>query len=229
MDALTLAQLESALRQYPKFQKHSVSFLNKIRRMQFLVSADDNGELCDIDGNPILMQSKKDQGGYDLGMYAMDKYGNLFVRWAEDSSDFVAKGIQTVSKIDGSKNKYQMVDTKNFNHSSLLAGGDVLCAGNIHIGWSVANDQETPGALSAIDNISGHYAPNVDALRECVRILHEEEGIALNYVRVGVMEAGAQAIKFYWGQNFLRGQKQPDWVSGSNAPHRLAPPIEEMG
>ncbi len=67
-----------------------------------------------------------DTGGWDTP-YAMDEYGNMFI--GDDA-------IVTISD--------------RLNHSSMLAGKDVLCAGTVKI------DQ---GQLKTFNNNSGHYKP----------------------------------------------------------------------
>lgn len=54
----------------------------------------------------------------------------------------------------------------NFNHSSILAGKPVVCAGTLTINGA--------GKLTYIDNDSGHYKPDTAALQNAVRILFEE-------------------------------------------------------
>ena len=77
----------------------SVVYFDKLTRKTFL-AIPVNGLLYDIDEDPINL---------NFGMYAMDRYGNLFVR-----------------KPGGTGDDY-------FNHSSFNAGGDVVCAGMIKI------------------------------------------------------------------------------------------------
>ena len=50
----------------------------------------------------------------------------------------------------------------NWNHSSLLSGQPVICAGEITV---------RDGKLLSIDNNSGHYKPDVQNLADCVRAL----------------------------------------------------------
>lgn len=50
----------------------------------------------------------------------------------------------------------------NWNHSSLLSGHPVICAGEI---------TATQGRLVSIDNNSGHYKPDTQNLADCVRSL----------------------------------------------------------
>ena len=50
-----------------------------------------------------------------------------------------------------------------FNHSSMLSGKPVLCAGTLEI--------NNAGKLIYIDNDSGHYKPNTRALRDVVDVI----------------------------------------------------------
>ena len=79
-----------------------------------------------------------------LDMWAMDKYGNFM---CTDSGAQVA-GNQ-------------------YNHSSLNAGHDVLCAGTVII---------TNGIIMEIDNNSGHYRPTRQNLHTAVCVLHHDLG-----------------------------------------------------
>ena len=54
----------------------------------------------------------------------------------------------------------------NFNHSSMLSGKPVICAGTVEI--------STASKLTYIDNDSGHYKPDTNALRTVVMILNKE-------------------------------------------------------
>ena len=54
------------------------------------------------------------------------------------------------------------------HHSSLLAGGDVACAGEIWV---------TQGTITAISNKSGHYHPQTHHLKQMLEHLSEEAGL----------------------------------------------------
>jgi hypothetical protein len=53
-----------------------------------------------------------------------------------------------------------------FNHSSMLAGKPVLCAGEVTINGA--------GRMTHIDNNSGHYKPDKNALKQVVKVLLNE-------------------------------------------------------
>ena len=84
-----------------------------------------------------------------LDMWAMDKYGNFMCTAAGAQVDY------------GGGNNYQ------FNHSSLNAGHEVLCAGTVVI---------TNGVIDEIDNNSGHYRPTRQNLHTAVNVLHHDLG-----------------------------------------------------
>lgn len=54
-----------------------------------------------------------------------------------------------------------------FNHSSYLAGAEVICAGCLYIGYNNRRGMDAPGMLAHIDNGSGHYKPREENLRNC--------------------------------------------------------------
>jgi hypothetical protein len=80
-----------------------------------------------------------------LDMWAMDKYGNFMC---------TSSGAQ--------------VHNHQYNHSSLNAGNDVLCAGTVVI---------TNGVIMEIDNNSGHYRPTRQNLHTAVQVLHHDLGV----------------------------------------------------
>jgi hypothetical protein len=84
-----------------------------------------------------------------LDMWAMDKYGN-----------FMCTAAGTQVQVQGVWHQY--------NHSSLNAGNDVLCAGTVII---------TNGEIMEIDNNSGHYQPSRQNLHTAVRVLHHDLGV----------------------------------------------------
>lgn len=91
-------------------------------------------------------------GGVAQLMYVMDMAHRLFI----------PAGIAT--------------GTGTFNHSSMLSGKPVLCAGTLKINGA--------GKLIYIDNDSGHYKPNTDALKDLVRVLANEYHIPCFGVQV---------------------------------------------
>lgn len=129
-------------------------YLRKRERLKYMVFYI-NGLLCDVDDHPISVPE-----GF-AKMYAMDRYCNLFVQTEE---------LQT----------YMISNRKRgrSNHSSLVSGQDVLCAGTIAI---------KEGTLKMISNNSGHYKPTRRQLHEAVKVL-EAEGVDLSQATVDCRE-----------------------------------------
>jgi hypothetical protein len=98
-------------------------------------------------------------------MWAMDRYGNLFVAYDKDQYETVQ--TQTGSTPQEAKKALEAERGKRTmtNHSSFCAGRDVICAGMIFF-WK--------GQLIHIDNNSGHYKPTRDSLRHAVKFLVDE-------------------------------------------------------
>lgn len=86
--------------------------------------------------------------GGDFDMWAMDRYGN-FMTTAANAQLMVGN------------------DPYQFNHSSLNAGNDVICAGKVRI-----ND----GIITHLDNESGHYQPTKQNLHDALICLVDELG-----------------------------------------------------
>lgn len=193
-------------------------FLNKVQRLRNRVTCDSNNPAgsrwMDIGGNLVHTKiSKVDFLGEENAcqMWAMDRYGNLFVDY-----DNAGYGQHVLGKLSGGK----AAATKHrgqMNHSSFCAGREVICAGNIFF-WK--------GQLLHIDNGSGHYAPNRQALYSAVSILWNE-GAELNYLRVGVMGGPTVDTKFYKGQTFLANGSadwpSQDWKANQNAIYNACP------
>jgi hypothetical protein len=85
----------------------------------------------------------------------MDRYGNLFI---------------DVNIPQGGNRKW-------VNHSTMLAGQEVICAGRITI---------DRGRFTSIDNFSGHYRATRQHLIRCVQAL-EEDGADLDWMEVVCM------------------------------------------
>lgn len=221
-DTLTPDQALRLEKIYVGAQETHVSYLNKIARMKFLVSPDINGALCDLNDAPISMTGMTDfNNNYYLCPYVMDKYGNLYIY----NKTNTGVGVSVVSR-QGDNYTYTNPNLV-WNHSSFLAGADVLCAGCLHIGYSVATGAVAPGILSAIDNSSGHYKPTRDHLQRCILQL-ESDGVDVSQVRVGVM--GGNGISFYWGQSFvLNPNSLPAWTDTTPAPLNAPPVQNSMG
>lgn len=142
-----------------------VLYFKKVARLQYMVHIDAKGLLCSAStGQPLhcnlpkLDRNSPIEFQKELHMYAMDRYGSLFV-----SHEFTLKQLKPY----GRKVKY-------FNHSTFNAGRDVICAGLIGI---------QNGQLRWIDAHSGHYKPTRRNLKEAVELL-ETDGADLTETRV---------------------------------------------
>lgn len=82
-----------------------VDYLKKAERYRYMAIPDNAGGLCDYNNNLLNFQA------WEVIMYAMDKYGNLFCKNADP--------IAAMSEF--------------FNHSSFNTGHDVICAGCLAI------------------------------------------------------------------------------------------------
>jgi hypothetical protein len=192
-----------------------VTYLNKLARLQYLVCVSDGGLLCDVNQSSLLMRDMV-RNEYMMSVYAMDMYGNVFCKL-----DFTEQTETIVYQPDEG---YRIVKPWNFNHSSFLAGREVLCAGCMHIGYNVRRRRQEAGYLSAIDNSSGHYKPSPDHLRTMLLVL-KDQGVDVDCVRVGDWSQGQPV--FYWGQDFLDGGNHP-WTDEKNPSRNFffkAPPI----
>jgi len=221
---LTLDDARKLERYYLKEPGWQVAYLNKIARLQYLAVVT-NGLLCDINQVPLLMNqtysARTPQGGYDATKkvyaptaYAMDKYGNLFLAIKQNDVETISYNPET---------GYSIVTPKYFNHSTYLAGREVVCAGNLHVGYDVRSQAPKPGVLSCIDNCSGHYKPTADNLRTCLTVLRNE-GVDVDRVRVRDFSSG----NCYWGGDFLN-HVLTAWKSYTEAPQGglTAPPVLE--
>ncbi len=189
-------------------------FLNKIQRLKLLASCDRTNPLgarwIDIRGQ--LMHSRigaNDSLAAETAcqMWAMDRYGNFLVDY-----DNAGYG-RHVLNLTSDQKKGAMMARGQMNHSSFCAGREVVCAGNIFF-WN--------GQLLHIDNSSGHYAPNRQALFNAVNILRNE-GAVLDCLRVGVFASNIDPA-FYKAYTFLQngGADWPnqDWGANQDAIYR---------
>jgi hypothetical protein len=131
-------------------------YLKAAERVVALLFPNDAGRLEDKNGNLV----NEGRGC----IYVMDKYGNLYSNY---DSHVIALG------------------SRYLNHSSMLAGDAVICAGNIHT---------EQGQLTFLDNGSGHYKPNIHQLRLCVTLLLED-GVDLSQTTIEAVDSwvvGAQ-------------------------------------
>lgn len=107
-------------------------------------------------------------GGVAPKMYIMDTAHRMYI------PDGIATGSGT------------------FNHSSMLSGKPVLCAGEVKINGA--------GRLTYIDNNSGHYKPDTNALKDVVRVLVGEYRIPSFGVQVmdRVTNVTTNALQFMY-------------------------------
>lgn len=155
-DQLTLQQFDAIGRAYGQMSNDyelKVKFFNKQEKTTSLIYVED-GYLIQ-DGNRKLTA---DQGAEF--MYAIDKYGNI-----------LGVSLEAGHKMAG--------NSVRFNHSSLNAGKDVICAGMLRC---------QDGRLKYIDNASGHYAPTKQNLIEALQFLEENHVDLFASVQVGVLE-----------------------------------------
>jgi hypothetical protein len=137
--------------------QYQVLYLSKLQRVKHMVAIEDgkfywavDGSTIDMSGQAVELDLGLKAGGVEA-LYACDRYGNLF--------------IVTNNQTDASGKKLQV------NHSTMLAGNDVLCAGTISI---------KKGVLRAISNLSGHYAPDTVALTALITQLRDDEGVSVS-------------------------------------------------
>jgi cytochrome c553 len=104
-----------------------------------------------------------------LDIYAMDKYGNLMVQ----SSGAFHGAAHTAAQ---------------YNHSSLNAGNDVICAGTCVI---------QNGVIQHIDNESGHYKPGRAQMHALVRVLKDDDMADLTFATLKIKSAA--------GDQYFRG------------------------
>jgi hypothetical protein len=171
-------------------------FLNKIQRMRLVATCTDRGWVG-IRGD--LMSTKMDdiQNGIafpnECQIYAMDRYGNLFVDYPN-----IGYALHVLGATKGLEKAAQAARGQA-NHSSFCAGREIICAGNIFF-WK--------GQLIHFDNGSGHYQPNRGALRNAVEIL-EQQGTDLDILRVSVFDGNT--YEHYKARTFLRNAAHGDW------------------
>jgi hypothetical protein len=135
-----------------------VHFARKDERLRELMLVPNDGLLYTTEGTRC-----------DVGWsaYAIDKYGNLFI----------ARANRTWKQ--GEQNAM-------FNHSTLCAGREVICAGEIRI---------KQGLIEYISNESGHYKPTAAQLANAINTLIEEYSLPLSQSVQDVVELTAQGNK----------------------------------
>lgn len=140
-------------------QPATVLFLKKNQRLRFL-SWPDEGMLYN-DTGPLDTKGQS-------WMYAMDCYGSLFTTFKKDANE-KTKFVE-----------FEQDQANMFNHSSFLAGKDVICAGML---------EATKGQLMFIDNSSGHYKPSREHLMNCLNVL-KDTGLQMKKAKVDIWESG---------------------------------------
>lgn len=103
-----------------------------------------NSELCNAAGQPLTKEVA----------FAMDKYGTMH------AADLIA-----VARYSEGNHA-----TGYFNHSTFMAGKDVICAGTVERFDSRLKRDEFKG-LWMITTASGHYKPTADNLKNCLKSL----------------------------------------------------------
>jgi hypothetical protein len=141
-------------------QNMQFSFFDSAQRQQYLATYANAVWSCN-GMTPFNTGIGAVHGGALPKMYVMDMTNRIFI----------PDGIQTGGG--------------DFNHSSLLSGKPVLCAGEIKINGA--------GQLTYIDNNSGHYKPDKNSLKLACRALMSEYHIPV--FGVTVMDQGTQQTK----------------------------------
>ena len=160
--------------------QYQVLYMSKRQRLSYMAAVEDgrfyratDGSVIDMPGTTVdddLGQGRN--GEKDTTLYACDRYGNLFL---------VRAGLK-----DKNGNSVQL------NHSTLLAGNEVLCAGTISI---------KKGALVGITNLSGHYMPDTNALTTMIRDWQQSDEVDLAAVLVYDLKLGIVTL----AQRYLQG------------------------
>lgn len=115
-------------------------------------------------------------------IFVMDLYGNLFFQNASASG----RSVETARE-----SKAPLLEMSQFNHSSLNAGNDVICAGVIVV---------EAGVLKSISNESGHYAPSHLNLKECVDVLIAD-GLDVSQATVSILTASPDSPFGPWAMS----------------------------
>jgi hypothetical protein len=133
---------------------------NNALDMMYLDKLKRSEYLLTID-NGLLYDAKGEKINSDyLEPYAIDQYGNVFTMRFHS--------------------KWQI------NHSSFLAGKEVICAGCLGI---------RQGKLISIDNNSGHYKPQLEHLLRAIHVI-EMQGADMTATVAGLKRAG-EGLKWY--------------------------------
>ncbi len=151
-----------------------VVYMRKHERLKYL-----------LDLGPMIKRRTEPSGVYvpltaHLWLYAATDQGELY---AVDDKALVQSGRTSGVEL---------------NHSSILKGRPVLCAGTI----SAQN-----GAITTIDNASGHYAPSWQRVRKVLEMLRRKNALDRN-AEVFFLDRGQNSILFIYRWNaweFLSG------------------------
>jgi hypothetical protein len=160
----------TAVKQFDQLQQSEYETLSKIYRdagqnldMRYHNKLARSEFLLDVDSEGLL---RKQSGEFFDGktyaeIYAIDRYGNLF------------STVYTTNR-------------GQLNHSSFLAGQEVICAGCICV---------SKGKLECIDTLSGHYKPTPANLSDAIRVL-AAHGAIHGDTLAGIMVAGMDLPDF---------------------------------
>jgi hypothetical protein len=175
-----------------------VLFLNKQNRLKQMIIIE-NGKF--YDGPTSLFDTSSNRKGF---AYAIDEYGDLFT--ADD-------GVNSIAHL--------LSDQRRFNHSTLNAGKDVICAGVLKVNH---------GRLTFIDNGSGHYKPTRNNLLNALRLL-QNLGVDLQNVEVACLEPSMlhRGQNMYHVHHNVCGQSSPKAGGdrlGVRRPFWRRPPVE---
>jgi hypothetical protein len=166
--------------------QYQVLYMSKMQRLSYMAAIEDGrfyrateGSLIDMSGTTVEDDlGQGDAGESATAIFACDRYGGLFVV-KNDMKDKDGNSIQ-------------------LNHSTLLAGNEVLCAGTISI---------KKGVLKGISNLSGHYRPDTNALKALLRDWQGED-VEIQTVLVldGLLGIETMAPRYLQGDHTDRGK-----------------------
>ena len=176
--------------------QYQVLYLSKMQRVSHMVAIEEGKFYRAIDGSEIDMAGETVES--DLGVstnknkteeahrkdthiFACDRYGNLFFL-KNDMKDRNQQDVQ-------------------LNHSTLLAGNEVLCAGTLSI---------KKGVLLGVTNLSGHYQPDTNALTTMLREWQQNDEVDLTRVLVIDRKLNIETL----GWRYMNG----DYANRSNDP-----------
>jgi hypothetical protein len=177
--------------------QYEVLYMSKIQRLSYMVAVDTgllvratDSTAYDMPGTSVEDDLGAGQFLASVTLYACDRYGNLFVT---DGNIRDAQGHSV-----------------QVNHSSMLSGNDVLCAGTISI---------KSGKLRGISNQSGHYRPDTAALTAMVAFL-KQEGVTVRAAVVvdmatNTVTEGEMFLAGRYGQFPLLGVKKAQLLAAT--------------